>query len=171
MVPEQHDIAKQAQFMLRTKQSYINVLNLLFLQNHDFNQNRKVMLEILYLATNVFGNRGFEQMSQKQPILPYVQRSLDLTKYYRENFATEAQYDQIIIKLTQLITAFCHHVPFRKLVHGDLFKNNILQYLTHDVEVTYPIFQSSQKSPIENCFCSEATEGQTEMVLQCRAIV
>ena len=55
MVPEHHDIAKQAQYVLRTKPTFTNVLNMLFLQNHDFNQNRKIMSEILYLATNVFG--------------------------------------------------------------------------------------------------------------------
>ena len=59
MVPENHDIAKQAQYLLRTKPAYTNVLNLLFLQNHDFNQNRKIMSEILYLATNVFGETIF----------------------------------------------------------------------------------------------------------------
>ena len=59
MVPENHDIAKQAQYVLRSKPAYTNVLNLLFLQNHDFNQSRKIMSEILYLATNVFGEIFF----------------------------------------------------------------------------------------------------------------
>ena len=80
-------------------------------------------------------NRGFEQVPPKQPVMPYVQRSLVLTKFYRENFANDAQYDQIIMKLTQLITAFCHHTPFRKLIHSDLHENNLLQHFIHDVEV------------------------------------
>ena len=88
-------------------------------------------------------NRGFEQVPTKQPVIPYVQRSLVLTKFYRENFANDAQYDQIIMKLTQLITAFCHHTPFRKLIHSDLHENNLLQHFIQDVEVHFLLLDSA----------------------------
>ena len=42
-VPEQNDIAKQAQHQLRTNQSYFSVITSLYLNNHDFSQSKKIL--------------------------------------------------------------------------------------------------------------------------------
>ena len=42
-VPEQNDIAKQAQHQLRTNQSYFSVISSLYLNNHDFSQSKKIL--------------------------------------------------------------------------------------------------------------------------------
>merc|ERR1712131_48075 len=61
-VPEQNDIAKQAQHQLRTNQSYFSVISSLYLNNHDFSQSKKILSEILKLLVNILSNRGFEQV-------------------------------------------------------------------------------------------------------------
>ena len=94
--------------------------------------------EILKLLVNILSNRGFEQVQQNQKSMfsRFIQRTIQLTKHYRENYANE---DDIISKLTQFTTIFLSNAQLKTLILGEFNKIDMIRSLLNDIQVIVAI--------------------------------
>ena len=93
-----------------------------------------IIKEILKLLVNILSNRGFEQVqpNQKSMFSRFIQRTIQLTKHYRENYANE---DDIISKLTQFTTIFLSNPQLKTLILGEFNKIDMVRSLLNDIQV------------------------------------
>ena len=96
-----------------------------------------IIKEILKLLVNILSNRGFEQVqpNQKSMFSRFIQRTIQLTKHYRENYAAE---DDIISKLTQFTTIFLSNAQLKTLILGEFNKIDMIRSLLNDIQVNIP---------------------------------